>query len=159
MTYKTFAAIAAAYRPDVEVTRHNGFQEQSGVGVVFRQSNSRTEGSNAQAVNTDVSTDRCNDDRTGGRRIYRYKGSYSDILNRLGIKVVTREDYESTRWLLRQAREQHGKASLFSGKPQDRSREIAGYEELLRRFESDEYVREWEFASTLSDACSHPTEG
>ena len=134
MTYKTFAAIAATYRPDVEVTRHNGFQEQSGVGVVFRQSN-RTSG--------------------GENRIYRYKGSYSDILNRLGIKVVTREDYESTRWLLRQAREQHGKISLFSGKPQDRSREIAGYEELLRRFESDEYVREWEF----SVPCTPPTEG
>ena len=136
MTYKVFAAIAAAYRPDVEVTRHKGFQEQYGVGVVFRHSNSRTECSTAGS--NDHHSEREN-------RIYRYKGSYSDILNRLGIKVVTREDYDSTRWLLRQAREQHGKISLFSGKPQDRSREIAGYEELLRRFESDEYVREWEF--------------
>ena len=91
----------------------------------------------------------------GENRIYRYKGSYSDILNRLGIKVVTREDYESTRWLLDHAREMHGKISLFSGKPQDRSREIAEYEELLRRFESDEYVREWEF----SIPCTPPTEG
>ena len=136
MTFAKFAAIVATYRPDVEVTKHNGFQEQSGVGVVFKDSHGSTGGS----------TD---------HRIYRYKGSYSDILNRLGIKVVTREDYESTRWLLRQAREQHGKISLFSGKPQDRSREIAEYEELLRRFESDEYVREWEF----SVPCTPPTEG
>ena len=105
MTFAKFAAIVATYRPDVEVTKHNGFQEQSGVGVVFKDSHG--------------------------------------------------EDYESTRWLLRQAREQHGKISLFSGKPQDRSREIAGYEELLRRFESDEYVREWEF----SVPCTPPTEG
>ena len=146
MTYKTFAAIAAAYRPDVEVTRHNGFQEQSGVGVVFRQSNSRTKGSTTDS--NDHHSEREN-------RIYRYKGSYSDILNRLGIKVVTREDYESTRWALERAREQHGKISIFSGKPQDRSREIAEYEELLRRFESDEYVREWEF----SIPCTPPTEG
>lgn len=128
MTFAKFAAIVATYRPDVEVTRHNGFQEQSGVGVVFKNG----------------STDRRTDKHTN-RRIYRYKGSYSDILNRLGIKVVTREDYESVRWSLRRAREMHGKANIFSGKPQDRSREIAEYEELLRRFESDEYVREWEF--------------
>ena len=146
MTFAKFAAIVATYRPDVEVTRHNGFQEQSGVGVVFRHSNSRTECSTAES--SDHHSEREN-------RIYRYKGSYSDILNRLGIKVVTREDYESTRWLLRQAREQHGKINFFSGKPQDRSREIAEYEELLRRFESDEYVREWEF----SVPCTPPTEG
>ena len=138
MTFAKFAAIVATYRPDVEATKHNGFQEQSGVGVVFKNG----------------STDRRTDKHTN-RRIYRYKGSYSDILNRLGIKVVTREDYESTRWLLDHAREQHGKISLFSGKPQDRSREIAEYEELIRRFESDEYVREWEF----SVPCTPPTEG
>lgn len=132
MTYKTFAAIAATYRPDVEVTRHNGFQEQSGVGVVFRGDDCSLAG------NTDHHSEREN-------HIYRYKGSYSDILNRLGIKVVTREDYENTRWALERAREQHGKINIFSGKPQDRSREIAEYEELLQKFESDEYVREWEF--------------
>ena len=136
MTFAKFAAIVATYRPDVEVTKHNGFQEQSGVGVVFKDSHGSTGGS----------TD---------HRIYRYKGSYSDILNRLGIKVVTLDDYESVRWSLRRAREMHGKANIFSGKPQDRSREIAGYEELLRRFESDEYVREWEF----SVPCTPPTEG
>ena len=137
MTFAKFAAIAAAYRPDVEVTRHNGFQEQSGVGVVFRQFN----GSSG-----------------GGNRIYRYKGSYSDILNRLGIKVVTWEEYESVRFSLQHAREQHGKVNIFSGKPQDRSREIAEYEELLRRFQSDEYVREWEF-SVPGSSSTATTEG
>ena len=48
-------------------------------------------------------------------------------------------------YLLRLAKETHGKPGLFSkGKPVDQSEEIARLESLIERYKSDEFVRDWE---------------
>lgn len=121
MTFSRFAAIAAAYRPDAVVHAHGVFGGVTDVAVYFI----KPDGSHS--------------------KVYHYRGSYADILNRLGIRVVTSTDMATVEYQLRLAKEVHGKPSLFSkGKPVDRSAEIARLEILLERYKSDEFVRDWE---------------
>lgn len=78
-------------------------------------------------------------------KVYSYRGSYAEILNRLGIKVVTEADLRTAENLLDMAIRSHGKPGLFSkGKPRDNSREIAELQERIARYMSEEYVRDWE---------------
>ena len=121
MTFSKFAAIAAAHRPDAVVHAHGAFGGVPDVAVYFIRPDGRHS------------------------KVYHYRGSYADILNRLGIRVITSTDMATAEYLLRLAKETHGKPGLFSkGKPVDQSEEIARLESLLERHKSDEFVRDWE---------------
>lgn len=121
MTFEKFAAIAATRRPDAVVHAHGSFGGVPDVAVYF----TRADGTHS--------------------KVYSYRGSYAEILNRLGIKVVTEADLRTTENLLEMAIRSHGKPGLFTnGKPRDNSREIAELQERIARYMSEEYVRDWE---------------
>ena len=118
MTFETFARIAAEHRPDAVVHAHKAFGGVPDVAIYFR----REDGSET--------------------KVYHYRGSYADILCRLGIKVATKADILSAELELRRARERHGKPGLFTkGKPMDASAEIARLEAEIAAYYSDEYIR------------------
>ena len=121
MTFKKFAEIAAIHRPDAVVHAHKSFGGVPDIAIYFK----RTDGSKS--------------------RVYSYRGNYADILNRLGIKVITQTDVATAEAQLRMAKKAHGKPSLFGkGAIRDCSEEIEHLTELLRRYQTDEFVRDWE---------------
>ena len=50
-----------------------------------------------------------------GGKVYEYYGAYEDILNKIGIKVISRERFESMELTLIALREQNGKPDFFGG--------------------------------------------
>ena len=120
MTFKKFAEIAAAYRPDAVVHAHKSFGGVPDVAIYFK----RPDGQKS--------------------RVYSYRGSYADILNRLGIKVITQTDVATAEEQLRIAKNAHGQVGLFSRKIIDNSEEIEKLTVLLQRYQTDEFVRDWE---------------
>ena len=121
MTFKKFAEIAAAHRPDAIVHAHGSFGGVQDIAIYFKHPDGRES------------------------RVYSYRGSYADILNRLGIKVITQTDVATAEAQFRMAKKAHGKPGLFSkGMIRDRSEEIEHLTELLHRYQTDEFVRDWE---------------
>ena len=120
MTFKKFAEIAAAHRPDAVVHAHKSFGGVQDIAIYFKN----PDGSHS--------------------KVYSYRGSYADVLNRLGIKVITQTDVATAEAQLRMAKEAHGKPGLFTKKTRDCSEEIEKLTELLRRYRTDEFVRDWE---------------
>ena len=121
MTFKKFAEIAAAHRPDAVVHAHKSFGGVQDIAIYFK----KEDGSHS--------------------KVYSYRGSYADILNRLGIKVITQTDVATAEAQLRMAKKAHGKPGLFSkGMIRDCSEEIEHLTELLHRYQTDEFVRDWE---------------
>ena len=120
MTFKKFVEIAAAHRPDAVVHAHKSFGGVQDIAIYFKN----PDGSHS--------------------KVYSYRGSYADVLNRLGIKVITQTDVATAESQLRMAKEAHGKPGLFTKKTRDCSEEINHLTELLRRYQTDEFVRDWE---------------
>ena len=120
MTFRKFQAIAAAHRPDVVVHAHKSFGGVPDVAVYFI----RQDGTHS--------------------KVYSYRGSYGEILGRLGIKTISENDVATARMMLEMAQKSHGKPGLFTKAIRDNTEEIRKYAELLERYFSDEYVRDWE---------------
>ena len=121
MTFKKFAEIAAAHRPDAVVHAHKSFGGVQDIAIYFKQ----PDGSHS--------------------KVYSYRGSYADVLNRLGVKVITETDVATAESQLRMAKKAHGTPSMFGkGAIRDCSEEIEQLTELLRRYQTDEFVRDWE---------------
>ena len=121
MTFKKFAEIAAAHRPDAVVHAHKSFGGVQDIAIYFQ----KPDGSHS--------------------KVYSYRGSYADVLNRLGVKVITQTDVATAEAQLRMVKEAHGKPSIFrKGEIRDCSEEINHLTELLRRYQTDEFVRDWE---------------
>ena len=121
MTFRKFAEIAAARRPDVVVHAHDSFGGVSDIAIYFI----REDGTHS--------------------KVYSYRGSYAEILNRLGIRVITKADLLTAENMLDLALRTHGKPCLFiKGKTRDNSREIAELRERIAAYKSDEYIRDWE---------------
>ena len=80
MTFKKFAEIAATHRPDAVVHAHGCFGGVQDIAIYFKQADGRKS------------------------RVYSYRGSYADILNRLGIKVITQTDVATAEAQLRMAK-------------------------------------------------------
>ena len=123
MTFERFREIAAKYRPDVIVSRHGEyFNGRSGwrLGIVFVDENGNES------------------------RVYTFGGSYGEVLNKLGIPVISKSDYETVKATLEGFKEQNGEINIFTGEPLDYSEYIAEYEAKLREYDSGKYVKDWE---------------
>lgn len=121
MTFNSFVTILAACRPDV----HAHAPHMRGNDAAYTGKVMITFGASSKA--------------------YCYSGSYAEVLKKLGICVVTRADVLSVEEALEHAKKAHGKAGLFSrGQVVDNSARIAQLTELLQKYNSDEFVRDWE---------------
>lgn len=99
MTFKKFEALFKEKNPDGKVFMHGEFaqtERNKKVAVVFHE----------------------------GGKVYEYYGAYEDILNRVGIKVISKARFSSLEKSLEQYKKYDGKATLFGGKF-DYSEEIA----------------------------------
>ena len=127
MTFKTFEKIAAAYRPDVRVSKHGDYcnnASKNTLGIVF--------------VKADGSES----------RVYDYHGTYAEILNKLKIKVVTKSDIASLEAELKMYEELDGQESIFDDDDtvSDFSKEISDTKDRLNYLlTSYDVVREWEY--------------
>ena len=124
MTFNTFKKIAAAYRPDVIVSKHGDFRPGNStytLGIVFIKDGKES-------------------------KVYDYSGTYQAVLQKLGIPIVVMADVKTVEDSLKRHKELNGKPSLFSsGKPVDYTRQIQEEEEKLAYYYSDKVVRDWEW--------------
>ena len=120
MTFKKFAEITAAHRPDAVVHAHKAFGGVHDVAVYFKRQDGKES------------------------KVYSYRGSYAAILGKLGVKVVTSEAMAEAKAELAHYVEKNGRANLFTGKAMDYSAEIARLTAQIAAYNSDEYVRDWE---------------
>ena len=111
MTYKEFKAIVAAEKPDLTVSQKSKTQD-GGVMVTFKP----------------------------GGKAYIYTGSYQQILNKLGIdKMGKNEKAEALLNLQNQLdyyKQHNGKKSIFTGKMADYAAEIADTERKIKALEA-----------------------
>lgn len=122
MTYQKFKAIAEKYRPDIKVSQHGDYctgKSKYTLGIVFYRDGKES-------------------------RVYNYSGTYADILNRLGIPVITESAYKTVINSLETYKKLHGTICEFFGDIIDYSEQIAETEEKIRYYNSDKVVREWE---------------
>lgn len=123
MTFQKFKAIAESFRPDVKVSQHGDYctgKSKYTLGIIF-----------------------CRDGKES--KVYDYSGTYADILRRLGIQVITKSDYLTTKSQLEYYKENHGTVCPFFGIISDYSEQIKEYEEKLKYYDSNQVVRDWEF--------------
>lgn len=64
-------------------------------------------------------------------KAYEYYGAYEDILNRIGIQVISKARLEEVEAILRQYKEWHGQPNVLLGGTSDYSNEIAHYEKKI----------------------------
>ena len=122
MTFETFKKIAESYRSDVRVSRHGDYctnKSRNTLGIYFVKNGRES-------------------------RVHNYYGSYSDILNKLGIPTITKADYTTAVATLERYREMNGEPKLFGDGVYDYSAEIERWEKLIAEYESDAFVRDWE---------------
>lgn len=129
MTFKTFEKIATTYCPDVRVSKHGDYcnnKSKNTLGIVF--------------VKADGSES----------RVYDYHGTYAEILNKLNIQVVTKNDIASIEAQLAYYEKKHGKKKIFvfdgENEINDFTEEIADIKDRLNYLlTSNDVVREWEY--------------
>ena len=116
MTFKTFEAIAAEHRPDVVVHADKTFGGVPDIAVYFK----RTDGTHS--------------------KVYSYRGSYQQVLNRLGIKVVSKSDIHNIKYQIELLNARNGKPNLFTKRIINNSTEIARLQAQLEEMNSGEYI-------------------
>ena len=111
MTFKEFAEIVSAEKPELTVSQKSNTQD-GGVLVTFKP----------------------------GGKAYIYKGSYQKILGKLGIsKMGKHEKAEAMINLQNQLayyKDRHGKENIFTGKAADYTKEIADTERKIKELEA-----------------------
>lgn len=122
MTYKQFEAIAKEFRPDVMVSRHGDFWSGDSkwrLGIVFVGEDGKQS------------------------RVYKYGGSYQEVLAKLGIETVTKEQIEIAKAELARCKENHGKPNIFFGGTMDYAKQIEMWQNELKKYEAA--VKVWEY--------------
>lgn len=122
MTFKQFEAIVKEYRPDAVVSKHGGYWNGKSdwrLGIYFVDENGNES------------------------RVYKYGGTYQQVLSKLGIETVTKEQIEVAKMELERCKEQHGKPDMFFGNTVDMTGQIKFWEEELAKAETA--VKVWEY--------------
>lgn len=107
MTFDKFEEIVKKHKPEIEVTSHGFHTSKVNIGVVFKK----------------------------GGRAYSYSGSYCDVLNRIGIKAITKGRYNQYMNILKNYKENNGKPCLFGTFNYDK--DIGRIESEIKRFDTE----------------------
>ncbi len=126
MTFETFEKIASIHRPDIIVSKHGDYcnnRSKNTLGIIFIKPDGKQS------------------------RVYNYHGTYTEILNKLNIQVITKSDVASLEAELKTYEYINGQESIFDdGMVFDYTKEIADTKDRLNYFlTSDDIVREWEY--------------
>lgn len=118
MTFKRFEEIVKAYRPEVTVHKHNTYAEEKSNFCVFVVFNEGTPNES---------------------RVYKYNGSYIDVLNKLHINTVEQKYVDSVKRRLAELEAEHGTEveDLFGDTYiADNTDDINRYRKMLDEYES-----------------------
>lgn len=111
MTFKEFAAIVSAEKPELTVSQKSNTQN-GGVLATFKP----------------------------GGKAYIYKGSYQKILGKLGIDKMGKHEKAETMLNLQNQldyyKRNNGKENIFTGKAADYTKEIADTERKIKELEA-----------------------
>ena len=111
MTFNNFEQIVKKHYPNCKLFKHGEFAgNKINVAVIFNGEHGR---------------------------VYKYNGTYCDVLNRLGIKAIYEHNYQSYKNALEVAKRTHGKKNPFFGGTMDNSREIEEYTNYLNDIEQN----------------------
>lgn len=109
MTFTEFEAIIKNKHPQAEVFKHGEFEGNTiNVAVIF----------------------------TPQSKVYKYNGTYCEVLNKLGFKAIYRHNLESVKNALDKAKAGHGTQDDFFGFEIDNTEEITRLEKDLKEYES-----------------------
>ena len=111
MTFKKFEELFMAKYPNGRVCRHGEFaqtEKNKKVALVFSETS----------------------------KVYEYYGAYEDILNKVGIPVISKERLASLEQTLEQRKRWHGTESLFGG-VMDYSADIAKYTAEIENYKKN----------------------
>ena len=109
MTFTEFKAIVKSKYPQAEVFKHGDFVgNKINVAVVF----------------------------TPQSKVYKYNGTYCEVLNKLGFKAIYKHNLEAVKNALAKAKAEHGTKDEFFGLEIDNIEEIARLEADLKECES-----------------------
>jgi hypothetical protein len=112
MTFRAFEQLVKAKYPEAEIFRHGEFAgNKINVAIVF----------------------------TPHTKVYKYNGTYCDVLNRLGIKAIYSHDLENARRYLQHLKDTNGEENIFTGEAMDYTEDIAEYTARIETYEK-EYV-------------------
>lgn len=68
-------------------------------------------------------------------RVYQYNGTYCEVLNKLGINVIYKHNYQALVSALERARRENGKTDIFFGGVVDTTKDIEEYTRRLQEIE------------------------
>ena len=109
MTFIEFETIVKSKYPQAEVFRHGEFVgNKINVAIVF----------------------------TPQSKVYKYNGTYCEVLNKLGFKAIYKHNLEAVKNALAKARAEHRTKDEFFGLEIDNTEEIARLEANLGEYES-----------------------
>lgn len=112
MTFTTFQDLVKARYPEAEIFRHGEFSgNKINVAIIF----------------------------TPNTKVYKYNGTYCEVLNRLGIKAIYSHDLVHAKNHLQWLKSTDGDENIFTGEPINHAEEIARYTALIDTYEK-EYI-------------------
>ena len=115
MTFEKFEELVNEKHPNAKVFRHGEFAgNKINVTICFNY----IEGSD------------CN-------KVYHYNGTYCEVLNRIGVKAIYKNDYDALVSTLERAKKRNGTKNIFSGVIVDTSKEIEEYTNRLNDVNSN----------------------
>ena len=105
MTFEKFEELVKEKHPNAKLFRHGEFAgNKINVAVIFSGEHGK---------------------------VYRYNGTYCEVLNHLGIKAIYKHDYDNLVSALEMAKKRNGTQNIFFGGIVDCSREIEEYSHRL----------------------------
>ena len=110
MTFTEFEAIVKNKYPQAKVFKHGEFVgNKINVVVIF----------------------------TPQSKVYKYNGTYCEVLNKLGFKAIYKHNLEAVKNALAKAKAGHGIQDEFFGLKIDNTEEIQRYEEIIAQIERE----------------------
>lgn len=109
MTFKRFEEIVKSKYPEAELFAHGEFSgNKINVAIVFEPHG----------------------------KVYKYNGTYCEVLNRIGIKAIYKHDLEGTKAMLEMCKRMNGTKGFF-GDIIDNTEDIAKYKIEIADFEQN----------------------
>lgn len=107
MTFVEFEKIVKSKHKEAEVFSHGTFAgNKINVAIIFRPNG----------------------------KVYKYNGTYCEVLNRIGIKAIYKHSLENVKNILSLYKNNNGQINIFSKKPMDYTEEIKKYEAMLNDY-------------------------
>ena len=105
MTFEKFEELVKGKHPNAKVFRHGEFTgSKINVAIIFNGEHGK---------------------------VYKYNGTYCDVLNRIGVRAIYKNDYDALVSAVERAKKRNGTKNIFSGVIVNCARELEEYTNRL----------------------------